>query len=493
MTDDTALLERFTADGDEAAFAAIVSRHLPMVFGVCFRRTGNRELSEELTQNVFTSLAKKASSISANVSLSGWLHRAASFECSHALRTESNRTRKMKQLAELHTDPDPVHIDADASEVSRQLDQSINQLTKKEQDMVLMRFSEELTLSQIGGCIGKSESATQRHLSKVLEKLASILRRRGVTTSALALTAILSAEITKAAPAGLSAASISKAALTAATTSQTTLIATIIMTKKTATITAGCLLLTVAGGIALKNNTKESTETTATPSSAPHQAGETAATKDSNREDPTAAADKTRTERTSNADAELIARYGESRVKLSRHIANRIIHLNDLIAGMKDIASSGGNGNITSNVKVIRLDQGDLGDINLKDLSDPEKLRELTDKAKESAGEESPSEGAPEANVKVEEAMAKMRDAQEKLKEDSTPLQEELLAADAVTRGEMTEAEYEDIQAQTPQQKVFIGGIGETKPRSLVDTEKMIEKQIKTMEAVNSLIDLGGE
>ncbi|MDP4997093.1 MAG: sigma-70 family RNA polymerase sigma factor, partial [Akkermansiaceae bacterium] len=75
-------MKRFTADGDEAAFAAIVSRHLPMVFGVCFRRTGNRELSEELTQNVFTSLAKKASSISANVSLSGWLHRAASFECS---------------------------------------------------------------------------------------------------------------------------------------------------------------------------------------------------------------------------------------------------------------------------------------------------------------------------------------------------------------------------------------------------------------------------
>ena len=211
MNDDLALLKRFAASRDETDFSAIVSNHLPMVFGVCFRRTVNKELAEELTQNVFASLAKKASRIGDQVNLSGWLHRAASFECSHALRTESNRNRLMKRFAEMLPEPDSKAGNPPPRDVSRQLDSAINQLPKQEQDMVLMRFSEDLTLRQIGAKLGKSESATQRHLTKVLEKLALLLRKRGVTTSTVALAAILTADFSKAAPIGITAVSVSKA------------------------------------------------------------------------------------------------------------------------------------------------------------------------------------------------------------------------------------------------------------------------------------------
>ena len=58
--DDLSLLKLFTQERDEAAFTKLVGRHLGMVYGVVYRRTGSRELAEELTQNVFTALARKA-------------------------------------------------------------------------------------------------------------------------------------------------------------------------------------------------------------------------------------------------------------------------------------------------------------------------------------------------------------------------------------------------------------------------------------------------
>ena len=80
-------------------------------------------------------------------------------------------------------------------------------------DVVLLRIASDLTLQQIGNRLGKSESAAQRHLQRVLEKLAVILRRRGVTTSATALTLLLGAGLAKAAPASVTVAFVSKTAI----------------------------------------------------------------------------------------------------------------------------------------------------------------------------------------------------------------------------------------------------------------------------------------
>lgn len=63
MTDDQTLLRRFAEKQDEGAFTELVNRHLGMVHGICQRRTGDSQLAEELAQNVFSSLARKAGSI----------------------------------------------------------------------------------------------------------------------------------------------------------------------------------------------------------------------------------------------------------------------------------------------------------------------------------------------------------------------------------------------------------------------------------------------
>lgn len=498
MKDDHALLKQFNASRDEHAFAALVSKHLPMVFGVCLRRTENRELAEELTQNVFTRFAKKAAGISPDVNLGGWLHRAASFECSHALRTESNRNRTMKRFAELRPATETSEEDIMTREASRQLDEAINQLPKKEQDIVLMRFSEDLTLREIGCRIGKSESATQRHLSRVLEKLGSILRRRGVTASTALLAALLSSNLSKAAPLGFSAASVSKAALAAAATSTPLILTTIAMTKKTATTAAAIILITAAGGIALKTQYDANSDAPAEIHGISGQATS------ANRTDATSGPvvgknPTTRKERTTDADAALVARYGESKVKLSRHIAERMIHLEELkynvylAYNVTRAAFNAKNGEGGSGVFLFESIYGsDTGGF---DPSDPESFRNL------SRDSDATPEELLERKKHAEEAFQARLEQREKLKKDSTPLQRLLLAEDAVSRGEMSLEEFESVKKDAPPQAppVMIFGnnadeIGNRfKPKSLdekdKEIEKQIERQIASPETINTLMD----
>ena len=77
---DRQLLEAHVDRRDEAAFAQLVRRHVNLVFGTAFRILGDRTAAEEVAQNVFVTLARKAASIRAGEGLAGWLHRAAVLE-----------------------------------------------------------------------------------------------------------------------------------------------------------------------------------------------------------------------------------------------------------------------------------------------------------------------------------------------------------------------------------------------------------------------------
>ena len=50
---DTELLEQFVRNKSEAAFAELVERHIALVYCTAFRKTGNPQQSEDITQAVF--------------------------------------------------------------------------------------------------------------------------------------------------------------------------------------------------------------------------------------------------------------------------------------------------------------------------------------------------------------------------------------------------------------------------------------------------------
>src|SRR5690348_7542618 len=74
---DAELLKRFVARRDEAAFAALLGRHGPMVLGVCRRILRRPQDVDDAFQATFLILVQRAGSIGRPELVGGWLHGVA--------------------------------------------------------------------------------------------------------------------------------------------------------------------------------------------------------------------------------------------------------------------------------------------------------------------------------------------------------------------------------------------------------------------------------
>src|SRR5260370_38955127 len=74
---DAKLLSAFVRQGDQLAFAAVVHRHLDLVYGTAVRKVGDLAGAEEITQDVFGALARRAWQFAADDSVPACLHRTA--------------------------------------------------------------------------------------------------------------------------------------------------------------------------------------------------------------------------------------------------------------------------------------------------------------------------------------------------------------------------------------------------------------------------------
>ena len=79
------LLRDFVENRSDRAFGRLVSIHINMVFACAMRRTGDAGLSEEISQTVFTILARKAHRLDGRGGLAGWLHKTA-YRCAVEVR-----------------------------------------------------------------------------------------------------------------------------------------------------------------------------------------------------------------------------------------------------------------------------------------------------------------------------------------------------------------------------------------------------------------------
>jgi RNA polymerase sigma factor (sigma-70 family) len=180
---DAALLARYTAANDSAAFAELVRRHGPSVLGVCRRMLGHVHDADDAFQATFLVLARSARSVRRPEAVSAWLYGTAVRVCRKA---RSRRTAPRPLPAEVAAGDDPF-AEAAWKEVRGLLDDEVGRLPEALRDPLLLCYFDGLTRDEAAEKLGWSRRTLMRRLEQARERLRRRLERRGVGTVGLGL------------------------------------------------------------------------------------------------------------------------------------------------------------------------------------------------------------------------------------------------------------------------------------------------------------------
>jgi RNA polymerase sigma factor (sigma-70 family) len=253
MTDDSTLLQRYARDRSESDFAELVRRHLNLVYSAALRQVnGDTHLAQDVTQLVFTDLARKADQLANHRVLAGWLFTSTRFAAAKLVRGARRRQiREQEALLMQEDSPSDPAAQLDWERVRPVLDEALGELDERDREAILLRYMEGRDFAEVGARLALSDNAARMRVDRAVDKLRGLLARRGATSTAAALSLALANQAIVAAPAGL-AATVTGTALAGAGTAATL---TFMSLSKLQLGLAGAVLATGAGFYTVQEQT----------------------------------------------------------------------------------------------------------------------------------------------------------------------------------------------------------------------------------------------
>jgi RNA polymerase sigma factor (sigma-70 family) len=184
---DAQLLKQFTLHQDQAAFAALVRRHGPLVLGVCRRILHNGHDAEDALQATCLVLARKARSIARPESVGSWLYQVA-YRVAIRARARAASRQQHERQADRQPLADPL-AEVTGRELLALLDEELHQLPPCHRAPLVLCYLEGRTRDQAARQLGWSLRRLKHRLEQGRERLRARLAQRGVALPAILLAA----------------------------------------------------------------------------------------------------------------------------------------------------------------------------------------------------------------------------------------------------------------------------------------------------------------
>ena len=185
---DRELLHAFATNNDQDAFALVVSRHAPLVWGVCRRIVGHHQDAEDAFQATFLILARRAGSMRWQASVGGWLHTVAQRLAVRARKQAQQRRIQERQASQASP------VDPSLRELAAVVDEELRRLPAKYREPLLLHYLEGATAETAARQLDLSRAAFYNRLTRGREMLRKSLNRQGLSLAAPLLAAALTAE-----------------------------------------------------------------------------------------------------------------------------------------------------------------------------------------------------------------------------------------------------------------------------------------------------------
>jgi RNA polymerase sigma-70 factor (ECF subfamily) len=172
--DEGQLIER-AQRGDRAAISELYRRHVDTIYRYIHLRVGDPIVAEDLTAEVFLKMLEGLGKYHyTGVPLIAWLYRIARARTADHWRRARRRqeTALSDQIAAAGADPDAI-VSARSERVD--LAAALRRLTDDQQQVIILRFVEEMSLAQAAAVMGKSVGAVKALQHRALSSLARLL------------------------------------------------------------------------------------------------------------------------------------------------------------------------------------------------------------------------------------------------------------------------------------------------------------------------------
>lgn len=154
------------------AFKEIYARYWRKLFSAAFKRLKNKDLSEEIVQELFTNLWVKRHSLHLENGVAAYLYTSVSHYVIDYYRKELVREKYRQQFKVIHNDMDNSTEESILlKDLTETIESEISQLPDKCRSVFELSRKEHKSNKEIALYLGISEKTVENHLTKALKKL----------------------------------------------------------------------------------------------------------------------------------------------------------------------------------------------------------------------------------------------------------------------------------------------------------------------------------
>ena len=167
--------------GRRKAYETLICQHYKAINGFMVYLTGDKNRSEDLTQDTFVAAWANIDGLRDHASLKSWLHQIAYRKFIDSQRATKHNRTLLKNMAEATSDiaetPNPLY-QVMADEHSALLYDAIGKLEPSQYLLIILHYFQGLSFREMTAVLGRPTGTVKWQIGKALKTLKSFLSER---------------------------------------------------------------------------------------------------------------------------------------------------------------------------------------------------------------------------------------------------------------------------------------------------------------------------